>query len=208
MHGLLGELARWITDAIYSFGYVGIFVMVTLGNLHLPVPTQITLPFAGFLVGQGQFSFTAVMVSSSIAAILVSLVFYFLGLWVGEEGMRRLVGWIERFELLFESDYDKVSGMFERHGGKAIFIGHLIPGIGAFISIPAGLKHMPIFGRFMLYTILGCIVYNAAHVALGWVLGSQWTVVKQYSSVLEYVVLALIVGVIVGFVWRRWRAHK
>lgn len=205
MGDLLASLAQLATDFVEYSGYIGVFVLVLLGNLHLPVPTQLTLPLAGFLIEQGQFTFVSVMVSSTAAAVAVSLIFYYVGLWIGEENLRRFVSRFGRFVFLGEKDLDKASKVFDRHGGKAILIGHFIPGVGAFISIPAGLRHMPIFGRFMIYTIIGCILWNGAHVGLGWALGSQWTLVKQYVSIIEYAVVAAMVAAIVWFVWRRWK---
>ena len=76
MNGLLPELVRWSTDVAYSFGYVGIAVLVALGNMHLPIPTEITLPLAGFLVGQGRFSFVPVLVASTVGGGIASLVMY------------------------------------------------------------------------------------------------------------------------------------
>lgn len=207
MGDLLASLAQLATDFVEYSGYIGVFVLVLLGNLHLPVPTQLTLPLAGFLIEQGQFTFVSVMVSSTAAAVAVSLIFYYVGLWIGEENLRRFVSRFGRFVFLGEKDLDKASKVFDRHGGKAILIGHFIPGVGAFISIPAGLRHMPIFGRFMIYTIIGCILWNGAHVGLGWALGSQWTLVKQYVSIIEYAVVAAMVAAIVWFVWRRWKAR-
>ena len=205
MGDLLATVAEWVTSAVDFFGYVGIFVLVVLGNLHLPVPTQLTLPLAGFLVGQGRFTFVEVMLWSTVAAVAVSLIFYYVGFWFGEEKLRRFVG---RFVFVGEKDLDKAGDVFERHGGKAIFLGHLVPGVGAFISIPAGLRHMSIVGRFMIYTILGSIVWNGVHVFLGWVLGENWEVVKQYATIIEVGVLAAVAVGIVLFVWRRWRAHR
>ena len=205
MGGLLADIAQWITDAVYAFGYVGVFVLTFLGNLHLPVPTQLTLPLSGYLIWEGRFSFTAVMVASTAAAVSVSFVFYYVGASVSEESLRRFAGRYGRFVLVRESDLDKVSKMFERHGGKAILIFHLVPGIGAFISIPAGIKRMPFRWRFLIYTILGSFLYNVAHVGLGWALGSQWTLVEQYGAIIEYVVLAAVAGGIIWFIWRRWR---
>lgn len=207
MGDLLASLAQLATDFVEYSGYIGVFVLVLLGNLHLPVPTQLTLPLAGFLIEQGQFTFVSVMVSSTAAAVVVSLFFYYVGLWIGEENLRRFVGRFGRFLFVGEKDLDKASKVFDRHGGKAILIGHFVPGVGAFISIPAGLRHMPISGRFMIYTIIGCILWNGAHVGLGWALGSQWTLVKQYVSIIEYAVVAAMVAAIVWFVWRRWKAR-
>jgi len=204
---LLASLAQWITNVVSSFGYVGVFVLVALGNLHLPVPTQITLPLSGFLIGQGEFSFVPVMGASTAAAVAVSFVFYYVGAWIGEENLRRFVGRFGRFVFVGEKDLDKASAVFDRHGGKAILIGHLVPGVGAFISIPAGLRHVSIFGWFMFYTVLGSILWNAGFVVLGWVLGENWQLVEQYASIIEYAALAIFVAVVIWFVWRRWKAR-
>jgi membrane protein DedA with SNARE-associated domain len=208
MSELLADIAQWIIDIVYYFGYIGVATLIALGNLHLPIPTQLVLTFAGFLVGQGRFSFVLVLVAATIGAVFASLVLYYLGLWIGEEGLRRFVGRLEGFRIIFRSDLDKASKVFERHGGKAILIGHLVPGVGALISIPAGLKRMPIFGRFMIYTVLGSTLWNVSFIALGWALGAQWTIVEHYTPILEYAVLAAIAGAILWFLWYRWTTYK
>ena len=91
MGDLLGDLAGEVTEAVYSFGYPGIFVLMVLSNLHLPIPSQLTLALAGFLVGQGRFSLVAVMGASTAGAVAASLALYFPGLWIAEEPLRRLV---------------------------------------------------------------------------------------------------------------------
>jgi len=209
MNDLLASLVQWAVDVVYSFGYGGVFVLIALINLHLlPIPTQLILTLAGFLIGQGRFSFISVLAASTAGAVAAALVLYLLGFWIGEDNLRRLVKRCERFKLVFVSDLDKAGKVFERHGGKAILIGHLVPGVGAFISIPAGVKRMPILGRFIVYTVFGSGLWNGVFIALGWVLGAQWTVVKQYTSIIEYVFLTAMAGVILWFLRRRWKRHK
>lgn len=208
MGDLAANLAQWVVDALYYFGYPGVAVLVALGYLHLPVPTVLVLPLSGFLVGQGRFSFVSVLVASTVGGGIASLVMYFPGLWIGEENLRRLVKRFGRFVFVKESDLDKSSKLFEKHGGKAVLIGHLVPGVTAFISIVAGLKRMPIRGRFLFYTILGTALWNGALIVLGWALGAEWELVQQYASILKYVVLAAVVGGIFWFVGRRWKARR
>jgi membrane protein DedA with SNARE-associated domain len=209
VNDLLAEIAQWAVDVVYSFGYVGVFVLIGLINLHLlPLPTQLILALAGFLVGQGRFSFVLVLLASTSGAVLASLVLYFLGFLVGEKNLYRLVKRIERFKIVFRSDLIRASKVFQRHGGKAILIGHLVPAVGAFISIPAGLTRMPLFGRFTFYTVLGSTLWNGVFIILGWVLGAQWTSVKQYTSTIEYVALTLLAGGVLWLLWRRWKALR
>ena len=207
MGSLLAELARWVVDVVHSFGYVGVFVVVLMGSLYLPVPTELTLPLFGFLVVQGRLSFVPVVLTATAARVGAALVFYALGLRFGEARLRRLIGRAERTKLVYGSDLDRTSGAFERHGGKAILVGHLIPGVGALISVPAGLKRMPIRWRFLGYTLLGSTLWTGTLVGLGWALGRRWQVVEVYASFVGLAVLVVLVSGIVWFLWRRWRAQ-
>jgi len=176
-----------------------------LGNLHLPVPTELTLPLAGFLVGQGRFSFFPALVWTTVAAVASSLVLYFPGRWFGEERLRRFVRRFGRFALVREADLDKASELFKQHGAMAILIGRLIPGVGTLISVPAGIYRMPILGWFLVFTLLDSVIWNAMLIGLGWALGARWTLVEQYARIVEYVVLALVALAIAWFLWRRLR---
>jgi len=208
MGSLLAELAGWVFDVVHSFGYVGVFVLVLAGSLFLPIPTELTLPLFGFLVGQGRLSFVLVVVTGTAARVGAALIFYSLGLRIGEARLRRLIERVERTKLLFGSDLDRASAAFERHGGKAILIGHLIPGVGALISVPAGLKRMPIRWRFLGYTFLGGTSWTATLVGLGWALGRRWRIVEFYASFVGFAVLTVLVLGIVWLLWRRWKAHR
>ncbi len=207
MGGPLADLAGWVVDVVHSSGYVGVFVLVVLGSLFLPVPTELTLPLFGFLVWQGRLSFFPVLLTATAARVGASLVMYSLGLRIGEERLRRLIGRFERNKLLFASDLEKASEVFERHGGKAILIGNLIPGVGALISVPAGLKRMPVRWRFLVYTFLGGTLWTTTLVGLGWALGSRWRMVELYASFIGFAVLAALISGIVWLLWRRWKAR-
>ncbi len=204
---MLTDLTQWAINAVYSFGYVGVFCMTALGNMNLMIPTQLTLPLAGFLVEQGRFSLIPVMAASTAGSMAASLVLYILGLW-SYEGLRHCTERVERYgELLFKPSLNKASKAFERHGRKTILIGRFVPGTGAPISIIAGFERMPV-RQFAIYTTLGSALWNAGFIGLGWILGSQWLLVKQYTSIVEYVVLAVaVVGGLLWFLWHRRKAR-
>ena len=207
MSDLLGRVARWTVGLVYSLGYFGVAITVLAGNLHLPAPTGIVLPLAGFLIWQGRFSFVPVMIAATVGAVAGAFILYFVGRWFGEERLRWLFERAERIKFVSKvvstSHLDKADEMFERHGGKAILIGHLIPGVGGFISIPAGVKRMPIWWRFTVYSVIGTIPYNVAHVILGWALGSQWRQAEQYVSNVKYVIPVAIVVAVLWYLLRR-----
>jgi membrane protein DedA with SNARE-associated domain len=209
MSDLPATLAQWAVEVIYSSGYLGVFILTTLIGLHvLPLPTQPILALTGYLVGQGRFSFVLVLAASTGGEVVSSLGLYYLGHWIGEKRLRRFVGRLERFKLVFRSELDKASEAFEQHGGKAILIGHLVPAVGALISIPAGIRCMPILRRFMFYTILGSTFWNGAFIVLGWVLGVQWASVKQYAPIMEYMVLVVMIGGILWLLRHRWKGRR
>src|ERR687885_2912744 len=95
------DLVPWLTDIAYAFGYFGIAILVALGNLHLPIPTELTLPLAGFLVGQGRLSFVPVLIWTTAAAVSTSLLLYVPGGWFGEARLRRLFGRVGRVGVVF-----------------------------------------------------------------------------------------------------------
>jgi membrane protein DedA with SNARE-associated domain len=208
MSDLLDNLAQWASDVAYSFGYGGIAFLVALGNMHLPIPTEMTLPLAGFLVGQGYFSFIPMLAWTTAAAVGSSVLLYIPGRWFGEERLRRFIRRFGRFVFVSDSDLDKASELFKQQGGKAILIGRLIPGVGTLISVPAGIYRVPILGWFMVWTVLDSIVWNATFIGLGWILGSRWTLVQQYMSVVDYIVLVIIVLGIVWFLWHRRKRQR
>jgi membrane protein DedA with SNARE-associated domain len=198
----------WLTTII-SLGYLGLAVLVALGNIRLvPIPAELTLPLAGLLVGEGQLTFVLVLLWTTVASVIVSVILYLLGFWVGEESLRRFIRKFGRFVFVYESDLDKTCEMFRRHGGIACLVGRLIPGVTVLISIPAGIERMPIYGRFMIFTILATIAFNGAFVGVGWALGNHWDIVVQYAAIVNYVTIAAIAGGILWFVGSRWKASK
>lgn len=204
MSNLLPDLAGWVMSAIYTLGYAGVVGLVALEVVIPPIPSELILPLAGFLTGQGRLSFPLVVAAATLGSVAGSFCLYGLGRWLGEARLRRLVqrfGWLL---LLKEADFDEARCWFRRHGGKAILIGRLVPGVRSLISIPAGLVGMPV-GRFAVYTALGSSFWNGLLVGLGWVLGDQWDTAGQYIRPLGYIMPALLVAGIIWFVWRRTR---
>lgn len=208
MGGVLTDLVRWVIEVVHSLEYVGVFVLILAGSLYLPVPTELTLPLFGFLIGNGRLSFVPVLLAATAARVCAALVLYSVGYRLKEARLRRVIEPFERSKLLFVSDFETASAVFERHGGKAILVGHLIPGVGALVSVPAGLKRMPVRWRFLGYTILGCSIWNASLIGLGWALGGRWRIVEVFTSFVGAAVLIVLISATVWFFWRRRKVHE
>ncbi|HZB09929.1 MAG TPA: DedA family protein [Rubrobacter sp.] len=208
MGGVLTDLVRWVIDVVHSLGYVGVFVLILAGSVYLPVPTELTLPLFGFLIGNGRLSFVPVLLAATAARVCAALVMYAVGYRLREARLRRVIKHFERSKVLFVSDFDRASAVFEHHGGKAILVGHLIPGVGALVSVPAGLKRMPVRWRFLGYTILGCSIWNASLIGLGWALGGRWRIIEVFTSFVGSAILIILIAATVWFFWRRRKAHR
>jgi len=200
----LGGLAGWVLDVIDAMGAVGVAVLVALENLFPPLPSEVVLPLAGFLAGQGKLSLTAVLVAATAGSVAGALLLYWAGAALGPGRMRRIA---ERVPLMDADDVDRAQGWFDRHGRSAVLVGRLVPGVRSLVSIPAGIARMPML-PFLGYTTLGSAAYNAVLVLLGHQLGSRWTSVERYSDPINYGVYGLIaVGVLVA-VARRARHRR
>src|SRR5918912_1168859 len=203
MGGVLTDLVRWVIDVVHSLGYVGVFVLMLAGSVYLPVPTELTLPLFGFLIGNGRLSFVPVLLTATAARVCAALVMYAVGFRLREARLRRVIKHFERSKLLFVSDFERASAVFERHGGKAILVGHLIPGVGALVSVPAGLKRMPLRWRFLCYTALGCTIWCGALIGLGWALGGRWRIIEAFTSFVGAAVMVLLICATLFFFCRR-----
>ena len=204
------KLSEWALAIVEALGYVGVFLLVAIENLIPPIPSELILPLAGFSVGQGQLTFAGVMAAATLGSVIGALALYAIGYYVGEDRLRRFIRRVEQLpvlrHLVHEPDIDKSQEWFARHGGKAVFLGRLIPVVRSAISIPAGFTRMPL-GRFTVYTILGSSIWNGILVGLGWVLGHQWATVRRYTQFFEYGVVLVIGVAILWFIWRRWSAR-
>jgi membrane protein DedA with SNARE-associated domain len=200
----LGGLAGWVLDVIDAMGAVGVAALVALENLFPPLPSEVVLPLAGFLAGQGKLSLAAVLVAATVGSVVGALVLYWAGAALGRDRMRRIA---ERLPLMDADDVDRAQGWFDRHGRSAVLVGRLVPGVRSLVSIPAGIARMPLL-PFVGYTTLGSAAYNAVLVLLGHQLGSRWTSVERYSDPINYGVYGLIVVGVLVAVLRRARHRR
>ena len=194
----------WITNVVERMGSVGIALLMFLENVFPPIPSELVMPLAGFVAERGEFPLWGAIVAGSIGSLAGAVGWYLVGRRVGERRLRRWVNRHGRWLTLSCGDIDRATGWFERHGGPAVFIGRLIPGVRTFISVPAGFARMaPV--PFVLYSAVGTVLWTAL---LGWagkLLGANYERVGQYLDPVTWVVLgAFVVAYVVRLVrWRR-----
>lgn len=178
-------------------GYVGIFMLMLMEAAALPIPSEIILPFAGYLVYQGNLEFFAVLFVATLAALLGSFVDYYLGLKLG----RRLLTSKSRIPFVEVEHLRRVEAWFDRFGPIAVAAFRLVPGARVLISFPAGVYRMNRL-RFGLYTLAGCLPWNITLIYLGWWLGSSWSAVVEAFRYINLVAYGLL---ILFLAWMGWR---
>ncbi len=204
LNGPVRDLVTQIYDAV---GYLGVALWVAIESVIVPIPSELVLPFAGFLVGEGvaiepltgrPWAFWLVALAGTLGATIGALVAYA----IGARGGRPLIERWGRYVGISATDMDRADDFFARHGQAASFFGRMIPVVRSLVSFAAGIAHMPL-ARFTLFTFLGSLPFTVVLVFAGVQLGANWEEVGAILKRFEYVVLALLAALILAWIWFR-----
>ena len=206
MIGIIETLSNTAIYLIQTFGYWGVFIAMTLESACIPFPSEITMPFAGFVVWQGTTDMTILGITlvATVANLFGSLIAY----TVGSVGGRPLLEKYGKYILISHSKLDLADKWFEKYGYEAVLISRLLPIIRTFISLPAGIAHMDI-KKFVIYTFLGSLPWCFALGYLGFLLGPQWEVIRNYFHILDIIVGIGIVALIIYLIYKyKYKVNK
>jgi membrane protein DedA with SNARE-associated domain len=195
---MIESFISWLVNIIETIGYPGVALSMFLESFFAPIPSEIILPFSGFVSSTGAFNIYITIIVATLAAYLGSLPFYFLGIW-GEEWINKFLDKYGKYFFISKDNVEKAYGIFDKHGNKMVFAGRLIPIVRTLISFPAGIAKMP-FVLFSVYTLAGTLIWSSLLGGAGYLLGDNWSVVSEYVSEYENVILVLGVLVVVVFV--------
>jgi len=190
---MVESLAVYFTYIIEQLGYFGAGFLMMLESMVAPVPSELVMPFVGFLAAEGKFSVPAAILATSVGSVIGSLISYYMGYLGG----RPFVLHVGRYLLLNKEHLEWTENWFDRNGSWTIFVSRFIPVVRHLISIPAGLGRMRLI-PFCVYTLLGATIWNTFLLLCGYKLRQNWTLVQTYSHELDIVVL---VGLAVCMVW-------
>ncbi|MCL4418159.1 MAG: DedA family protein [Actinobacteria bacterium] len=177
-------LTNFIIHLIESTGYLGIFVLMTLESALIPIPSEVTMPFAGFLVGQGELNFWLVVLMGAFGNLAGSLIAYGIGFYLEEHIIIKLIKKYGKFLLLTVHEYERAVSWLKKYGDYVVFFSRLLPAIRTFISLPAGLSEMNIL-KFSFYTFLGSFIWSLFLTYIGVYFGSQWHALEPYYRKVE-----------------------
>ncbi|MCC6483953.1 MAG: DedA family protein [Armatimonadetes bacterium] len=205
IHKLLAPVIAWTTGTIAALGYLGIVLMMAIESACIPLPSEIIMPFGGYLVSQNpeKFSLIGMAVAGALGCVLGSWLAY----WVGYFGGRPFVYKYGRYLLVRKRDVDAADRFFDRWGDWAIFISRLLPVVRTVISLPAGISRMR-FWHFTVYTFLGSLPWCYALAWAGHKLGDRWEDLKRYFQGADVVVLVVFVCAVAFWVWHHLRPEE
>jgi len=197
---ILGVLFLFIKSVIAAGGYGGVAFLMAIESACIPLPSELIMPFAGYLVNEGTLKLLWVATAGAIGCNFGSLIAYEIGCYGGRPLVEKYGRWI----LLSRHELEWADRFFNRWGYLAVFVGRLLPVIRTFIALPAGIARMPRV-RFHLYTFLGSWPWCLALAYAGMKLGENWRQLGKYFHKFDVVILTVLIAGFVWFAWTHWQ---
>lgn len=194
---LIDFLAHIVIQTIDFTGYAGIFFLMLAESCGIPMPSEVIMPFSGFLVADGKMLFWLIVLAGTFGNLVGSWLAY----WIGIKGGRPLIEKYGKYILISRHDLDLADHWFAKYGDWTVFFGRLLPVIRTYISFPAGISKMD-FKRFSVYTFLGALPWTALFAWLGVKMGSNWELIRAKLHSFDLAMLIVVIALIVLYVWR------
>lgn len=200
----LSGFSAWTVRIMETLGPIGVGFLVFLDNIFPPIPSELVLPLAGFTASRGQLSLVLAIVFATIGSVVGAVLLYAIGRWIG---LDRIVRVAVKMPLVDVADVHKTVSWFDRHGDKAVFFGRMIPIFRSLISIPAGMRAMPMV-KFILLTAAGSTIWNTVLIVAGFLLGENWSIVETYAGYFQTLVIAVVVIALVVWIVLKVRSRR
>ncbi len=196
-------IGSWIINNISAFGYTGIVVLMALESANIPIPSEVTLPFAGYLVSQGQLNFHVAALAGAFGCLAGSIPSYWLGRKLGRPFLDRYGKWF----FLSHREIALGDRWMRKYGDSTAFFSRLLPIVRTFISFIAGVWEAP-FWAFALLSFLGSWIWSYALIFLGVKMGENWASLQPYWERFNVAIIALILGAVLGYAWFHWKEAR
>ena len=195
----------WVMGVISTLGYPGIFLLMTLESALIPIPSEIIMPFSGFLVSEGGFSLWAIALAGASGNLVGSWLAYALGYYGEKALVRKIIVKYGRFILLTEDDFNSSLRLFSKYGQWAAAIARVLPAVRTFISLPAGIAKLQ-FWKFSALTFFGSLIWSFFLGYIGFVLGENWEIIRPYFRKFDLAIVAvtlILVGIYIYYKLKR-----
>jgi membrane protein DedA with SNARE-associated domain len=204
LDALIAWMATWTTATISAAGYPGVVFLMAIESACIPLPSEIIMPFAGYMVSLGRFTLVGAATAGAIGCNLGSVVAYYLG----AKGGRPLVEKWGRYVLISHHDLDVADRFFARWGAAAVFVGRLLPVVRTFIAFPAGVARMPLL-KFHVYTFIGSWIWCYGLAYVGFKLGERWNTDPRLHAIIrqfDYLIVGAGILLVALYVW--WHLRR
>ena len=202
---MLSALATWVQDVIEQLGYVGVALLVVAENVFPPIPSEIVLPFAGFVAQRGSESVIIMILAATVGSVGGALIMYWIAAFIGDERLHAFTRKFGKWVQIREVDLSRAEEWFDRHATSAVLLGRCVPLIRSVVSIPAGFRRMKLV-PYLAYTFAGSLVWNILLIGAGALLGDNWERVGDVMSPIQKLVELTVVVAVVAFAWLRVRS--
>lgn len=200
MTAIISQISSWALGVIDKAGYAGVFVLSALESAAIPIPSEIVVPFSGFLASADRFALWAVVLIATAANLTGSIILFL----IGRSGGRWILERYGKYVFIHQKDLDLGDRWFLKYGVRAVFFGRMLPVVRTFISLPAGVAKMN-FKKFIFYTFFGALPWNFVLAYVGFKMGENWEILHPYFQKLNYAIAGLIV---VGILWYIFKHKK
>lgn len=194
---ILESISGFALYVIDSMGYLGVFLLMALESFNIPIPSEVIMPFAGFLAAEGSMSFWWVVMLGAVGNLVGSIFNYYLGYFGGRSFLIKF----GKYFFVHEKDLMMADKWFAKFGLRAVFFSRMLPVVRTFISLPAGITKVP-FIRFAVYTFLGVIPWSIALAYVGFYLGEHWDVLHVWFQKLDWLIVGVIILIIVWWIFK------
>lgn len=198
---VLTKIAELVIKIISDSGYFGVTVLMAIESACIPIPSEIIMPFAGFLTISGKLSLLPVIAWGAIGNLVGSIVAYLIGVYGG----RPFIEKYGKYVLIGKDELDKSQRFFTKYGSASVFFSRLLPIVRTFISLPAGIARMP-FGRFCVYTFIGSFFWSALLAYIGVFLGENWQSIEVYFRKFDWLIAVLLIAGVAYFIYKKFSA--
>ncbi|HUO04590.1 MAG TPA: DedA family protein [Candidatus Binataceae bacterium] len=198
---LITKISLWVVAAISTLGYGGVILMMALESACIPVPSEVIMPFSGYLVSTGRFGLQMAAIAGAVGCLVGSYAAYY----VGATGGRRLIESYGKWVLISHHELEIADKFFEKWGAHAVFFSRLLPVIRTYIAFPAGVSRMKLW-PFTIYTLIGSYLWCLALAYIGMKLGEDWHTLGPYFHRFDTVIVVIMVVPAAWFVYNRIQA--
>lgn len=201
-------MENWVTDIMEKLGYLGVYLMMVLENVFPPIPSEIVLPFGGFLTTYTDLTVFGVVVAATAGSVIGAMILYSIGMLLDAERLEKIINRWGHILRLKKEDIRKADAWFDKYGYWTVLFCRMVPIVRSLISIPAGMARMN-FWLFLIFTTIGTILWNVILITLGSVLGANWQKIIGFMNIYsDFAFTLIIIGTILFIIWLINRKRK